>query len=201
MTLWEGLKTQLHWTKKKNVIWTNKVWTAVYFKRNIKGLRNSQLNFPTKSFFVSISLQAVIPTWKAAARSASSCHSPWRTGRPVRRCHDPPPPRSRQVYPPTSGWCQLHSLDPIAVLLLTLWAATHNCRSSCRCGADESPWSSRRSFIKQVTFTPTPPSPHHSPLTGVEVSKCDQSGRTSAPVEVSSSSGSQCGRWHLYKIY
>lgn len=105
--------------KKKKVIRTNKVWTAVYFKRNIKGLRNSQLNFPTKSFFVSISLQAVIPTWKGAARS--SCHSPWRTGSPVRRCHDPPiapplPPRSRQVYPPTSGWCQLHSLDLIAAL-------------------------------------------------------------------------------------
>lgn len=35
---------------EKNVIWANKLWAAVYLKRNIKGPeKSSQLNFPTKS--------------------------------------------------------------------------------------------------------------------------------------------------------
>lgn len=142
VTLWEGLKTQLLWTKKMLSELT-KFGQQFTLRATLRDSETHDWIFPqSRFFFVSISLQAVIPTWKAGTNSASACHSPWRTGSPVRRSHDPPspqPPRSRRVYPPTSDWCHLHSLDLITPLLLTLWAATHNRQSPCRCGADKSP--------------------------------------------------------------
>lgn len=69
---------------QKNVIWTNKLWRRVYFKRNIKGPKNSQLNFPTKSYCCKLWFPR-----ERHQRAAFSCHSLLRTESLVRQCHDP----------------------------------------------------------------------------------------------------------------
>lgn len=106
MTLWAGLKTQLFLSLDKNVIWTNKLWAAVYFKRNIKGPKNSQLNFPTKScrrFLFQYCCKLWFPR-ERQQHAASSCHSLLKRGSLVRLCHDP------MLQASVSTHIQLHSV-------------------------------------------------------------------------------------------
>lgn len=116
MTLRAGSKTQLLISLDKNVIWTNKLWTAVYFKRNIKGPKNSQLNFPTKShrrfcFNIAASCDSHVKGISELPPPVTHCwgQRAWYVKVVT--------PRSRRVYPPTTTpQCQLHSLDLITKL-------------------------------------------------------------------------------------
>lgn len=116
----------------ENVIWTNKLWRAVDFKWNMKGKKNSQFNFPTKSrrrffpggFFVSILLQAVIPTWKASASCLllSLTAKDREPGASVPRPHAP----GKCIHPQLTPQRQLHRLINTFNLTLLLQTTDEN---------------------------------------------------------------------------
>lgn len=156
VTLWEELKTQLLWTKKEKMFSElTKFGQQFTFKRHW-GTQKFTIEFSHKVVFL---FQYRCKLWFPRERQ------PWDLRPPVTHHEGQgaryvdvttplphPSPRSRRVYPPTSDWCRLHSLDPIAVLLQENFYKTTD-------------------FHTVAIFCRSPPSE-------AEVSKCDQSRKT-----------------------
>lgn len=128
VTLWAGQKTQLLIPLDKNVIWTNKLWTAVYLRETFRDKKTHNWIFPQSlaDVFVSKSLQAVIPTWKAS----TSCllMSVTTKDRDPGTSMSWPHARGKCIHPQPAPQCQLHSLDLINILNKQ---NKHSIRSSC----------------------------------------------------------------------
>ena len=79
--------------------------------------------------FVSILLQAVIPTWKASVSCLllSLTAKDREPGTSVSWPHAP----GKCIHPQPTLWCQLHSLDLITILSPTLWATEQNKHIKC----------------------------------------------------------------------
>lgn len=122
-----GLKTQLLFSseeeEEKNVIWTNKLWAAVYLERNIKGAekKSSQLNFPTKSlrlfrFNIAASCDSHVKGISELLLPVTHRRGEREPGTSVSRPHAP----GECVLPQPAPQCQLHSLDLITNVSLKL---------------------------------------------------------------------------------
>lgn len=99
--------------------------------------------------FVSVLLQAVIPTWKASVSCLllSLTAKDREPGTSVSWPHAP----GKCIHPQPTLWCQLHSLDLITIFSPTLWATEQNKHIKCTCSVRKEVDDSRLPCVLQIT--------------------------------------------------
>lgn len=105
------------------------------FRETLRDHKPHNWIFPQRiaDVFVSILLQAVIPTWKASANCLLLSLTA-KDREPSTSMSWPHAP-GKCIHPQPTPWCQLHSLDLITMLnpTLLLWASEQNKHVKCTC--------------------------------------------------------------------